>query len=165
MTQATLRAAWPTDAGKLGAMITEAVVANPWKPVLHSGAEDISHAGRMIDRGWVTLAEDETGQIIGFIALEACYVHSLFVTSTAQGQGVGTMLLEHAKSQADSLDLWTFQANTGAQRFYKRHGFVEVEKTSGADNDEGLPDVRFQWSKPKPAPTAAPATKSKDATT
>lgn len=165
MTQVTLRTARSTDAGKLGAMITEAVAANPWKPRLHSGAEDISHAGRMIDHGWVSVAEDDAGQIIGFIAREAADVHALFVMSKAQGKGVGTALLDHAKTQVDSLNLWTFQANTGAQRFYKRHAFAEVERTSGADNDEGLPDVRFLWSKPKSAPTEALATKSKDATT
>lgn len=162
MTQVTLRAARSTDAGKLGAMITDAAAANDWKPRLHSGAQDIAHVGRMIDCGWVTLAETASGQITGFIARNETYVHALFIAHPAQGQGVGTVLLNHAKSQVDSLDLWTFQANTGAQRFYKRNDFIAVAHTNGANNEEGLPDVHFLWSKPHPK--AVPAATSKDAT-
>ena len=46
------------------------------------------------------------------------------------------------------LELWTFQANDGARRFYERHGFEAVAMTDG-DNEEGAPDVRYRW-----APTA-----------
>jgi hypothetical protein len=30
-------------------------------------------------------------------------------------------------------------------RFYQRHGFVPVERTDGAGNEEREPDVRYQW--------------------
>ena len=40
--------------------------------------------------------------------------------------------------------LWTFQSNHGARRFYERHGFVAVQHTDG-DNEEGAPDVRYEW--------------------
>ena len=61
------------------------------------------------------------------------------------GQGIGSRLLERAKAERpDGLDLWTFQANTGARRFYERHGFVEVARTDG-DNEEGEPDIRLRW--------------------
>jgi hypothetical protein len=32
-----------------------------------------------------------------------------------------------------------------ARRFYERHGFVAVEHTDGAGNEEREPDVRFLW--------------------
>ena len=47
--------------------------------------------------------------------------------------------------QPDGLDLWAFRSNTGARRFYERHGFVAVAFTEG-DNEEGEPDVRYHWS-------------------
>lgn len=147
-----MRPASDLDAGKLGVMITDAAAANTWKPVLHSGAEDIAHAGQMIEFGWVTVAEDDDGQIAGFIARDKTYVHALFIAPYAQGQGVGGALLDHAKSQVAQLDLWTFQANKGAQRFYKRNGFSEVEFGDGSQNEEGLPDVHFVWSKQKAKP-------------
>ena len=59
------------------------------------------------------------------------------------------MLLNNAKTECDRLELWTFQANIGAQRFYMRHGFTEAERTNGAGNEEGLPDIRYVWAAPK----------------
>lgn len=140
-----LRPAQPTDAGKLGAMITEAVAANSWKPVLHTGAEDIGHAGRLIDRGWVTVACDENGRVLGFIARNGDVVQSLYVARHGQGMGVGKALLDAAKAVQPRLTLWTFEANTGAQRFYEREGFTVAERTDGRENEEGLPDIRYVW--------------------
>ena len=63
------------------------------------------------------------------------------------GRGIGSALLDHAKARRpDGLDLWAFQSNTGARRFYERHGFVAVAETDG-DNEEGAPDVRYRWSR------------------
>ncbi|WP_323771517.1 GNAT family N-acetyltransferase [Antarctobacter sp.] len=142
-----LRPAQPGDAGKLGAMITEAVDARAWKPRLHSAAQDISHAGTLIDRGWVTVAE-LAENVAAFIARDGFEVDALFVASWAQGQGLGAALLKDAKTQADALELWTFQQNTGAQRFYLRHGFKEIARTDGDKNEEGLPDIRYRWHRP-----------------
>lgn len=145
----TLRPAHPRDANRLGAMITEAVDARAWKPRLHSGAQDISHAGTLIDRGWVTVAE--LGRdTAGFLAREGHFIHALFVAAWAQGQGLGTALLHDAKDRAERLELWTFQQNEGAQRFYLRHGFGETGRTEG-DNEEGLPDIRYLWRRPQTA--------------
>lgn len=143
MTRA-LRPARSTDAGKLGAMIGAAVAAHTWKPQLHSGAEDIAHAANLIERGWVTVCE-VGGEVAGFIARDGADVQSLFVGTAHQGCGIGTALLEHAKRSHPHLSLWTFEANTGAQRFYLRHGFSEAKRTDGAGNDEGLPDIRYEW--------------------
>ncbi len=138
-----LRAARSTDAGKLGQMITDAVAAKPWKPHLHTGAEDIAHAGTMIDRGWVTVAEGD--EVLGFVARDAAVIHALFIRQDARGKGIGTALIDDAKEKSDHLELWTFVENRGARRFYKREGFSEVERGDGSTNEEGLPDVHFRW--------------------
>jgi GNAT superfamily N-acetyltransferase len=63
------------------------------------------------------------------------------------GEGVGSALLERVKLQRPGgFDLWTFQANKGARRFYERHGLEAVERTDGKRNEEQLPDVRYAWS-------------------
>lgn len=141
-----LRSANPLDAGRLGEIITEATLAATWKPRLHSSVEDIAHAGRMIDKGWITVAELDQ-RTAGFIAREGSYIHSLFIAGFAQGRGVGKALLDHAKTDSETLELWTFADNTGALRFYDREGFTEQDRTDGAQNDEGLPDVRLRWTK------------------
>ena len=45
----------------------------------------------------------------------------------------------------DGLSLYTFQVNDGARRFYERHGFVVAALGDGSDNEEGQPDIRYEW--------------------
>jgi GNAT superfamily N-acetyltransferase len=105
-------------------------------------------------RGWfaeVVLVERETwvaevdGAILALLVLDGPWVDQLYVDPPATGQGLGSRLLARAKAErADGLDLWTFQASASARRFYERHGFDEVARTDG-DNEEGAPDVRLRW--------------------
>lgn len=141
-----LRAARPMDAGAVGTILSEFVDATDWLPRIHSRAEDLAHAGEMIARGWVTVAE-HAGKIVGFSACNGDELNALYVAKPARGRGVGTQLLTHLQTQAPRLVLWTFQANLRAQNFYRRHGFDEVLRTDGAGNDEKLPDIRFKWRK------------------
>ena len=55
---------------------------------------------------------------------------------------IGTMLLTHVLRQATStVRLFTFQENTGARKFYERHGFKAVKFSGGHENEENCPDV------------------------
>ena len=143
-----LRAARPTDAGRVGAILSAFTDDTPWMPRIHSRAEDLGHAGLMIDRGWVTVAED--GAVQGFVAREGDLIHALYVDAGARGQGVGARLLARMQSEAGALRLWTFAANDRAQAFYARHGFAEAARGDGSGNDEGLPDILMTWERPDP---------------
>ena len=91
---------------------------------------------------WVA---DEDGTIVALLVLESGWVDHLYLEPARTGEGIGTELLAHAKrEQPDGLDLWAFRSNSGARRFYERHGFVAVAFTEG-DNEEGEPDVRYRW--------------------
>ena len=85
-------------------------------------------------------------QVIGFIARELGMIHALYVVPEWCGHGVGQRLLQAAKQASQELELYTFQANASAQRFYLREGFGEVTRSDGAGNDEGLPDIKYHWS-------------------
>lgn len=146
MTAFTLRAAWPTDAGRVGEILSGFIDETPWMPRIHTRAEDLGFAGHMIEKGWVTVAEKD-GHIGGFVARHFETIHALYVDATTRNQGCGTALLDGMKQDMRTLSLWTFQANDGAKRFYVRHGFKEAERTDGSGNDEGLPDIRFVWSR------------------
>ena len=146
-----LRPAQPLDAGRVGAILSGWIDETGWMPRVHSRAEDIAHAAEMVARGWVTVAEggrdlagDRPG-LAGFMARDETRIHALYVAAQARGAGLGAALLEAAKRSCDRLDLWTFQNNLGARRFYERHGFRELERTEGAGNDENLPDIRYRW--------------------
>ena len=72
-----------------------------------------------------------------------CWV---YVDPDLTGQGVGGTLLALAKRERpDGLRLWTFVSNLGAQRFYLRHGFREVQRTDGSRNEEQAPDIQYAW--------------------
>lgn len=88
---------------------------------------------------------EDTGRIVALLVLEPGFIDQLYVDPELTGQGLGALLLDVAKHvHPDGLELSTFQANTRAQRFYERHGFVAVAATEGS-NEEMAPDVRYRW--------------------
>lgn len=146
MSEITISAARTLDAGAVGHILSVSNDAMPWLPRLHSAAEEIMYAGDMIEAGWVRVAKRD-GKVVGFIARWEEEVHALYVLPEAQDSGVGTALLDDAKSESDKLSLWSYQANSSATRFYGLRGFIETARTDGSENDAGLPDIRFEWVK------------------
>jgi GNAT superfamily N-acetyltransferase len=97
------------------------------------------------DREEIWVAERD-GRVVGYLGLSEKTVEALYVAPGEQNRGLGSALLDHAKSlRPAGLDLWVFQANEGARRFYERHGFRLAELTDGADNMERVPDARYEW--------------------
>ena len=82
------------------------------------------------------------------IAFHDDWIEQLYVLPEAQGRGVGSELLDVAKRAYERLQLWTFQRNAQARRFYEARGFKLVEQTDGAGNEEKEPDARYLWARP-----------------
>jgi ribosomal protein S18 acetylase RimI-like enzyme len=142
-----IRKAQPTDAGAVGVILSQFIDTTDWMPRLYSRAQELGFAGLMVDRGWVNVIEPQgqgTG-IAGFLAMDAGYVHALYVACGQRGLGWGRRLLDHAKAGATRLELRTFAENGDAQRFYAREGFFEAGRGDGTQNDEGLPDILLVW--------------------
>jgi GNAT superfamily N-acetyltransferase len=94
----------------------------------------------------VWVAEADTGDVVAVLALRDNWVDQLYVAPQWTDAGIGSRLIGLAQERRPAgLQLWTFQTNVRARRFYVRHGFVEVETTDGACNEEGVPDVRMEW--------------------
>jgi hypothetical protein len=54
--------------------------------------------------------------------------------------GAGTQLIDAAKASGiGALELWCFEANERARRFYEARGFHTIRFTDGADNEEQIP--------------------------
>lgn len=105
-------------------------------------------------RSWVTgwnLAEREvwvaeTDRLVGFLVLTETWLDALYVEPAAQRSGVGSALLEVARNRRpEGFGLWVFETNEPARGFYRHHGFVELEHTDGAENEERSPDIRMVW--------------------
>jgi GNAT superfamily N-acetyltransferase len=91
------------------------------------------------------LAEQE-GRPVALLALAGDELDQLYVDPRCQGQGLGAALVALAQALRPALALWTFAANTGARRFYERHGFTADGEPS-SENEEGAPAIRYRWSR------------------
>ncbi len=132
------------DAPAIAMILSNWIDEVPWMPRVHTHDEDRGFGAFLIERMAVIVAR-VNGAVSGFLAHDRPVVHALSLTPSTRGQGFGKALLDHVKADRDKVELWTFQANSGARRFYAREGFVEVERTDGTGNDEKLPDVRLVW--------------------
>ena len=90
------------------------------------------------------------GERIGFITLRpdsgqvppALHLDHLYIRPACQGQGIGAWVLDWAKAQAGSQDCdITLSAlkHSAANRFYLRHGFVQVAEAEF--------DLDYRWSR------------------
>lgn len=139
-----IRDATPDDAPAIGALFVRARGEMSYLPPI---PEEVRPrlGGLFLERAELSVAENEAG-ILGFAGLSGNELTHLYAAPTAQNRGVGTALLEHAKRlRPDGLELWVFQKNVGARRFYERHGFELVRLTDGAGNMEREPDALYAW--------------------
>lgn len=92
---------------------------------------------------WVAVAG---GFVVALMVLTSEMLDQLYVAPGWTGRGVGSVILALAKARRpDGLDLYTFQVNAGARRFYERHGFEVVASGNGSGNEERQPDLRYSW--------------------
>jgi GNAT superfamily N-acetyltransferase/chorismate mutase len=146
-----LRPATPDDRTALGEVyVASRAAAYPSMPLsVHPPEEARAYWAGVVDRAEVWVAEQETGRgtaVVGFAAVSRDWLDGLYVHPDAQGQGVGTALVEVVKAaRPDGFSLWVFQTNRAARRLYERHGLLELEHTDGADNEEHAPDLRMAW--------------------
>jgi GNAT superfamily N-acetyltransferase len=83
--------------------------------------------------------------LLGHVAWEPGWIDHFYVDPPHHGRGIGGRLLHEVQARLDDIQLWTFQANRRARRFYEHHGFVAVEFTDGRGNEEQEPDARYRW--------------------
>jgi ribosomal protein S18 acetylase RimI-like enzyme len=105
---------------------------------------------QLIPAGNVTVAVAE-GRVVGFLATSRDGLHGwidhIYLDPTTVGMGLGSLLINDAKRLLGSpIRLYSFQQNEDARRFYRRHGFREIEFSDGATNEEKTPDVLLEWS-------------------
>lgn len=152
MDSATSRRAGPEDARAVADVLIRSrrAAAGAIPAAVHPDAEvrEWIHAVVLPERE-VWLMEGADSRPLAVLVLDDDWVDQLYVDPAATGSGLGSRLIELAKSRRPAgLQLWTFATNTGAQRFYRRHGFTVAETTDGSGNEEKAPDIRFVWTAP-----------------
>jgi GNAT superfamily N-acetyltransferase len=109
-------------------------------------------------RGWIrdvllpghdVWVAESHGSVVGLLALSEGTIEQLYLDPAWCGRGIGGRFVALAQQRhPDGLQLWTFQVNQPARRFYERHGFMAVERTDGSRNEEREPDMRYVWTPP-----------------
>lgn len=119
--------------------------AMPWLPVKHSQDETVAFYSKQVLPFETVLICEHRGAVAGFAAFADDWLNHLYVRPDFWDSGTGSALLTDVQSRLDHIQLWTFQKNEAARRFYRRHGFDEAEFTDGSRNEEHEPDVRMIW--------------------
>ena len=122
--------------------------ALPWLTGLHTPDEDRWFYRERVFKTCTLWGAFDRDVITGMIAFRDGWIEQLYVLPEAQGRGAGSELLDIAKRACERLQLWTFQRNLKARRFYEARGFALVEETDGIRNEEEEPDARYLWTHP-----------------
>jgi len=84
------------------------------------------------------------GKAAGFLSLlEGDHIGALFVDPAYQNRGIGRELLEDCKAGRQRLTLAVYRQNQGAERFYRREGFVPLAEQ--VDPATGRPELLMVW--------------------
>lgn len=143
-----IRTATPADARRIAEIHVLARHGMTYAPRVRRFEEIVGYLARRLTPGdplaetdalWVC---ERDGDLVGYAARRGGWLTDLYVHPLAQNRGIGAALLETARRAAPgALDLWVFQANDGAHRFYRRHGAALRRETDGAGNEERTPDA------------------------
>jgi len=148
-----LRPATSDDAPALADLFIAARrAAEPAMPAaVHTPAETHAWFVELLDPGKVeprpeTWVAEQDRAVVGYLVLEPDWLHSIYVRPDLTGHGIGTVLLDLAKSlRPGGFGLWVFETNEPARRFYARHGLLALERTDGRSNEENAPDISMLW--------------------
>lgn len=138
----TIRDARPRDGEALALIYNQGIedrVAT-FETDMRDAAERRTWLAGHDDRHPVIVAEDETGELVGWAAIAAisersCYSgvgeYSVYVRRDSRGFGIGTALLGALVDRASSLGYWkliarVFTFNEATVRLARGHGFREV---------------------------------------
>ena len=145
----TVRRATPADTDEAAAVYTAGFASMTFVPKLHTADEDREFVRNLIDTKETWVAERD-GHITGIATIDGGWLEQLYVHPSRHNSGTGSKLFAAlTERHHNGFQLWTFQANAGARRFYERHGCALVRMTDGADNEEKTPDALYVWPAPE----------------
>lgn len=147
MTNSTaIRPAERSDMAACAGILNRWIDATPWMPRVHDHADVERYYAETVFAERKVIVAERMNDVAGFLALsDDRYVTALYIDAPHRGAGIGSLLVDVAKNLSpEELNLWTFENNHPAQRFYESQGFQVVRRTDG-DNEEQLPDILYRW--------------------
>ena len=146
-----IRRATPKDAPDAAEVFLASRATMTYLPHLHTDDETRDFIRRVVGEAETWIA-DRDGEVVGFAVIHNRWLHHLYVDPSRFNTNTGGRLFERVcQEHPEGFQLWAFQQNIGARRFYERHGCALVRLTNGADNEEKLPDALYIWPAKSPA--------------
>jgi ribosomal protein S18 acetylase RimI-like enzyme len=141
----TIRRATAADAGAAADVFIAARATMTYLPRLHTDEEIRVFIAGLVDDAETWVAE-RNDAIVGLAVIDGGWLDHLYVHPSRFDTHTGSKLFQHATERhPNGFQLWVFQQNTGARRFYERHGCALVRLTDGEHNEEKLPDALYVW--------------------
>ena len=144
-----IRLATPEDADGIIDVYLRARERMTYLPEVRTPDEIGHYFGQLVLPNREVWVAEQDDRVLGFVALGKNSVEHLYVHPWAQSFGVGSALLDRAKTRRpEGLEAWVYQRSMGAREFLMNRGFELIELTQGDQNEEQEPDARYAW---KPA--------------
>ncbi|MGM0824985.1 MAG: N-acetyltransferase [Pseudomonadota bacterium] len=90
-----------------------------------------------------TFVFESEAQIAGFYSLYGNTLAAVFVSPHLQGKGVGSALINDAKSRRECVQLTVYSENLPSIHFYKKHGFIVLDEQM--DGLAGHPEFVMEY--------------------
>ena len=83
------------------------------------------------------------GRAVGVVSVTGSLIEDLYILPDCQNRGLGTALLRYAVRRCEGKPtLWILENNAGAERLYRREGFVPTGRRNNIT--DGLDEVEFE---------------------
>ncbi|MEO0750868.1 MAG: GNAT family N-acetyltransferase [Pseudomonadota bacterium] len=147
MSDPSIRRAQHDDAARLGEIfVASRNAALPFLTETHNADDMKAWIAHVLVPGGSTWVACHHRNILGFMTLAGDVVDHLYLDPVETGRGIGSRLIAFAKTQSPQrLTLFCFAENHAARRFYTAHDFKPIAFRDGSSNEEGAPDIEYQW--------------------
>lgn len=78
----------------------------------------------------------EQNQIVGFAMIAEYKYIAVYVISSKQEKGFGSLLIEYLKQRSDVLQAEVYIKNTASLHFFKKHGFEIISQQKNLDSHQ-----------------------------
>ena len=119
------------------------LIAHPFLPDTFLAQEKVNLREIFLPRAQTWVCEKQ-GQVVGFMSLAGNEIGGLFVHPNWQRHGVGTSLVNNARSLHSILELDVFEANSLGRSFYASYGFVPVKTHRDEATGEMMIRLRYE---------------------
>ncbi len=145
-TDLLLRIAVANDTDAIARVFSPSFRLLTFLPELHTVEEDRWFIENVVLKKYEVTVAEHHDSIVSFLARQNEEIRLLYTHPDFIGLGAGSLLLDAANmTGVAALELWCFQSNGYARRFYEARGFRPIKFTDGQHNEEKTTDVCYRW--------------------